>query len=98
MSERSNRLIAAPLLLAVRLYQQFVSPMRPPTCRFTPSCSHYAVTALVRFGPLRGGWLAVRRLVRCHPWNPGGIDEVPSTWQERGRSPAEQGAHLHRTT
>ncbi|HET7398936.1 MAG TPA: membrane protein insertion efficiency factor YidD [Intrasporangium sp.] len=98
MSERANRLLAAPLLLLVRGYQRFVSPLTPPTCRFTPSCSQYAVTALVRFGPVKGGWLALRRLGRCHPWNPGGVDEVPDTWEQRGRTPAEQAPTPQRTT
>jgi putative membrane protein insertion efficiency factor len=83
MSVTVNQVLAAPLVLAVRLYQRFVSPMSSPTCRFYPSCSSYAVTALTRFGPIRGGWLALRRLGRCHPWNPGGVDPVPMTWAER---------------
>ena len=78
-----NRVLAAPFVLVVRLYQRLISPMRPPTCRFYPSCSQYAVTALTRFGPVRGGWLAARRIGRCHPWNPGGVDPVPMTWAER---------------
>ncbi|HPV79648.1 MAG TPA: membrane protein insertion efficiency factor YidD [Dermatophilaceae bacterium] len=68
---------AAPLLMLVRIYQLAISPLLPQRCRFYPSCSAYAVTALTRFGPLRGGWLAARRLGRCHPWNPGGVDHVP---------------------
>jgi uncharacterized protein len=83
MSATVNRVLAAPLVLLVRLYQRFVSPLTPPTCRFHPSCSAYAVTALTRFGPLRGGWLAARRLGRCHPWNAGGVDPVPMTWAGR---------------
>ncbi len=78
-----NRILSAPLVLLVRIYQQVISPLRPQTCRFYPSCSAYAVTALTRFGPLRGGWLTLRRLGRCNPWNPGGIDHVPLTWEER---------------
>ena len=73
-------LAAAPkflLLGALRFYQLYVSPMRPPTCRFYPSCSQYAVIAVTRHGALRGSWLAARRLLRCHPWNPGGVDDVP---------------------
>lgn len=67
----------AALLGALRLYQLYVSPMRPPTCRFYPSCSQYAVIAVTRHGALRGSWLAARRLLRCNPWNPGGVDDVP---------------------
>lgn len=71
------QLLALPLVWAVRLYQLFVSPLLAQRCRFYPSCSAYAVTALTRFGVLRGSWLAARRLARCHPWNPGGVDHVP---------------------
>lgn len=83
MSVTVNQVLAAPLVLAVRVYQRFISPLTPPSCRFYPSCSSYAVTALTRFGPLRGGWLAARRIGRCHPWNPGGVDDVPLTWASR---------------
>ena len=83
MSPTANQVLASPLLLAVRLYQRFISPLTPPSCRFYPSCSAYAVTALTRFGPVRGGWLAIRRIGRCHPWNPGGVDPVPMTWATR---------------
>jgi len=68
---------AAPAIWLIRGYQLVVSPMRPPTCRFYPSCSAYALTAIERFGLLRGSWLAARRLLRCHPWTPGGVDHVP---------------------
>lgn len=80
MSTEPRRLLvwlATPLIWLIRGYQRFVSPMTPPSCRFTPSCSAYAVTALRRHGLLRGGYLAVRRVLRCHPWNPGGVDHVP---------------------
>ena len=69
--------VATPALWLIKAYQLFISPMRPPTCRFYPSCSAYAVTAIERFGIVRGSWLAARRLLRCHPWNPGGVDHVP---------------------
>jgi putative membrane protein insertion efficiency factor len=83
MSARLNQVLAAPLVIAVKLYQRFISPLSGPSCRFYPSCSAYAVTALTRFGPVRGGWLAIRRLGRCNPWNPGGVDPVPMTWATR---------------
>lgn len=83
MSPTVNEVLAAPLVLAVRFYQRFVSPLTAPTCRFYPSCSQYALTALRRFGPIRGGWLATRRIGRCNPWNPGGVDPVPQTWATR---------------
>ena len=79
-----NSALATPLVLGVKLYQRVISPMTSPNCRFYPSCSGYAVTALRRFGPLRGGWLAMRRIGRCNPWNPGGVDPVPQTWAGRG--------------
>jgi putative membrane protein insertion efficiency factor len=60
-----------------RLYQLTISPVLPPSCRFTPSCSQYAREALERHGAVKGSWLAARRLARCHPWNPGGYDPVP---------------------
>jgi len=71
------RLPVLALTLVVRGYQLFVSPLLGPRCRFYPSCSAYALTALQRHGAVRGSWLAVRRLGRCHPWNPGGVDHVP---------------------
>ncbi len=64
-------------MAVVRAYQMMLSPLLPPSCRFTPSCSAYAHEALTRHGALRGSWLAARRLARCHPWNPGGYDPVP---------------------
>jgi putative membrane protein insertion efficiency factor len=76
---------------ALRFYQLVLSPMigifNAPgygqTCRFYPSCSEYALVAVERHGVLRGGWLAVRRLLRCHPWNPGGVDHVPPVAGDR---------------
>jgi uncharacterized protein len=61
----------------IRGYQVLVSPLLPPSCRFTPSCSQYALEAVNRYGALRGTWLAALRLARCHPFHPGGFDPVP---------------------
>lgn len=62
---------------AIRGYQILVSPLFPAVCRFRPTCSSYAITSIERYGIIRGGWLALRRIGRCHPWNPGGYDPVP---------------------
>ncbi|MBP2475528.1 putative membrane protein insertion efficiency factor [Crossiella equi] len=69
--------LAWVLLWPIRFYRRFISPALPPTCRFYPSCSHYAVEALTVHGAFRGSWLTVRRLLRCGPWHPGGLDPVP---------------------
>ncbi|MEW5826710.1 MAG: membrane protein insertion efficiency factor YidD [Candidatus Bipolaricaulota bacterium] len=65
------------VILPLRGYQRLVSPFLPHRCRFYPSCSQYAVEAIGHHGVLRGGWLALRRLARCHPFHPGGVDLVP---------------------
>ena len=67
------------LTILIRIYQWTVSPLLGPRCRFHPSCSNYALEAIARFGILRGGWLTLKRLGRCHPWHPGGFDPVPVT-------------------
>jgi putative membrane protein insertion efficiency factor len=64
-------------MLLIRGYQRVVSPALPPSCRFSPSCSQYTLEAIERHGLVRGGWLGARRIVRCHPFNPGGFDPVP---------------------
>jgi uncharacterized protein len=77
-SPRSVRLNVRVLLTApIRLYQMLISPLLPPSCRFYPSCSEYAVVAIRTHGVLRGSWLALTRLGRCHPFHPGGVDLVP---------------------
>jgi len=63
----------------IRFYQLVISPLFPATCRYAPSCSHYAADAVTRFGVLRGGWMAMKRIGRCHPWGGTGYDPVPET-------------------
>ncbi|MBY0223236.1 membrane protein insertion efficiency factor YidD [Sporosarcina aquimarina] len=65
------------LLLGIRFYQKFISPMFPPSCRFYPTCSHYGVEAIETHGALKGSWLAVKRILKCHPFHEGGFDPVP---------------------
>ena len=65
------------LIGAIRFYQRFISPLSAAHCRFTPSCSQYALVAIERYGAFRGGALALKRLLRCHPFHPGGWDPVP---------------------
>ena len=76
----SGHLILLPRLLGwylIRGYQRFIGPALPPSCRFYPSCSTYALEAVAKYGLLRGSWLAAWRLMRCHPFHPGGVDPVP---------------------
>ncbi|MBA4380983.1 MAG: membrane protein insertion efficiency factor YidD [Sideroxydans sp.] len=65
------------LLLALRGYQRFISPMSPPSCRFTPSCSQYSYDAISKYGIIKGVWLSIKRVGRCNPWNLGGYDPIP---------------------
>ncbi|PYP84213.1 MAG: membrane protein insertion efficiency factor YidD [Blastocatellia bacterium AA13] len=66
----------AILILLIRCYRTAISPLLPPACRFTPSCSEYAMESIQKYGAARGAYLAVRRLLRCHPFHPGGYDPV----------------------
>ena len=65
------------LMALVRFYRRYISPMRQPCCRFVPTCSQYALEALEKYGALKGGWLAFRRILRCNPFHKGGYDPVP---------------------
>jgi putative membrane protein insertion efficiency factor len=67
----------------IRAYQRLISPLLGQRCRFHPSCSAYAADAILRHGVIRGVYLGIRRLLRCHPWNPGGVDRVPADFSWR---------------
>jgi uncharacterized protein len=80
------RLGRAPLLLLIRAYQLFLSPLLGPACRFSPTCSAYAAEAIERFGAIKGGYLAVRRILRCHPFARAGLDPVPASTSTRAKT------------
>jgi putative membrane protein insertion efficiency factor len=86
VSQRMGRAVIAP----IRLYQQWISPLRPPSCRYYPSCSSYAVEAVQIHGVGKGLVLGVWRLLRCHPWTAGGVDKVPPSgqWRVAAESPS----------
>ncbi len=71
------KVLGMVLILPIRFYQRCISPLTPPACRFTPTCSQYAVEAIRKHGPFKGCWLAVKRISRCHPWGGSGYDPVP---------------------
>ncbi|PAU79302.1 membrane protein insertion efficiency factor YidD [Halomonas salipaludis] len=79
----ASRLLGGLMIGLVHIYQWLISPLLGPRCRYWPSCSHYTLEALQAHGPLKGGWLALRRILRCHPGAEGGIDPVPGGPSER---------------
>lgn len=77
MQRKISQFLTYSFILLVRFYQVAISPLKPPTCRFSPTCSTYALEALKKYGLLKGGRLALRRIMRCHPWGGSGYDPVP---------------------
>jgi len=71
------QLLSVPLIVLIKFYQLLISPLFPPSCRFTPTCSHYSLEALKKYGIFKGGWLSFRRIIKCHPWGGSGYDPVP---------------------
>ena len=72
-----KNLLSTLLILPIRFYRACISPMFPPACRYVPTCSQYAIEAITKHGPFKGLWLAMKRLMRCHPWGGSGSDPVP---------------------
>ncbi|MDX9711468.1 MAG: membrane protein insertion efficiency factor YidD [Ignavibacteriaceae bacterium] len=70
-------MLAVPFILLIKIYQLFISPLFPSSCRYTPTCSHYTAEALKKYGLFKGGWLGIKRILRCHPWGGSGYDPVP---------------------
>jgi putative membrane protein insertion efficiency factor len=77
------RVPARTAIILIGTYQKLVSPNLSPSCRFQPSCSQYAADSIARFGVVRGSWLGIKRVARCHPLHPGGFDPVPDSWKAR---------------
>jgi putative membrane protein insertion efficiency factor len=71
------KLLAVPFILLIKIYQLLISPLFPSSCRYSPTCSHYTLEALKKYGILKGSWLGIKRISRCHPWGGGGYDPVP---------------------
>ncbi|GIZ15612.1 membrane protein insertion efficiency factor YidD [Capnocytophaga catalasegens] len=72
-----KKIAIAPFVILVRFYQLFISPLKPPTCRYTPTCSQYTLEALKKYGLFKGGRLAIKRILSCHPYGGSGYDPVP---------------------
>ena len=77
MRETLKKILIAPFVFLIRFYQVCISPLKPPTCRFTPTCSQYALQAFKKHGVIKGFYLTVKRILRCHPWGGHGYDPVP---------------------
>ena len=77
LANNIRRIVALPFIGLIRFYQKCISPLTPPACRYTPTCSQYAIEAIRKYGIIKGGWLATKRILRCHPWGGSGYDPVP---------------------
>lgn len=80
-----NKLFGGVLIFPIRLYQIFLSPLLGKNCRYTPTCSHYTIEAIREWGPLKGGWLGIKRIVSCNPWGGSGYDPVPKKQSKKNK-------------
>ena len=72
-----EKILILPLVFLVKIYQRIISPLFPPTCRYTPTCSEYAIQSLKKYGIIKGVYLSIKRIVNCHPWGGSGYDPIP---------------------
>ncbi len=77
MMNKILKILAVPFIILIKLYQLLISPLFPSSCRYTPTCSNYTLEALKKYGVLKGSWLGIKRILRCHPWGGSGYDPVP---------------------
>lgn len=77
LMEQLKKILIFPFVVLIRFYQLVISPLTPPSCRFTPTCSHYTLEALKKHGLFKGSWLGLKRIAKCHPWGKSGYDPVP---------------------
>ncbi len=77
MMNKLLKILAVPFIILIKLYQLLISPLFPSSCRYTPTCSNYTLEALKKYGVLKGSWLGIKRILRCHPWGGSGYDPVP---------------------
>lgn len=78
-----KKVLTYPFIVIIRVYQKFISPLTPSTCRYSPTCSHYTIEALQKHGILKGGWMSLKRIGSCHPWGGQGYDPVPEPSEEK---------------
>jgi putative membrane protein insertion efficiency factor len=71
-----KKIVSAPFILLVKIYQYLISPLLPNACRYTPTCSQYSIEAIHKYGPIKGIWMGIKRISRCHPWGGSGYDPV----------------------
>lgn len=95
---RGAGVVTSAAIYVIELYRTMISPLRPPSCRFIPTCSHYAMEALAEFGFLRGTWFALVRLGKCGPWNQGGWDPIPQRSDSGCRHVADSGGAVESVT